>query len=158
MYKTFKENLLNGDIYVDLEGSSIAGGTIPPHILTTNQRPDLVIINEESLELTIVELTVPFETNLDDAHTRKTDKYSGLVQDIREKGYTVSFFAVEVGVRGLVSRDNKHRQKQILKKSGSLTRPPDLFQSLSKHAVLSSFTIFYARKQQSWGDVQHVDL
>ena len=99
MFKIFKENLPNRLIYADLEGHSIAGGTIPPHILTTSQRPDC----EESKDIVIVELTVPFETNLEEAHRRKVDKYSSLVQDIQERGYTVSLYAVEVGVRGLLS-------------------------------------------------------
>ena len=38
----------------------------------------------------MIELTVPFETNLEYAQRRKGDKYSSLVQDIQEKGYTVS--------------------------------------------------------------------
>ena len=158
MFKTFKENLTNGQIYTDLEGYSIAGGTIPPHILTTSQRPDLVIINEESKELTMVELTIPFETNLEAAHSRKVEKYNCLVHDIQEKGYTVSFYAVEVGVRGLVNRDNKQRIKQILKQSNSQIRPTEVFQTVSKCAILSSFTIFYARKEQSWGEVRHIDI
>ena len=158
MFKTFKENLTNGQMYTDLEGYSIAGGTIPPHILTTSQRPDLVIINEESKELTMVELTIPFETNLEAAHNRKVEKYNCLVHDIQEKGYTVSFYAVEVGVRGLVNRDNKQRIKQILKQSNSQIRPTEVFQTVSKCAILSSFTIFYARKEQSWGEVRHIDI
>ena len=160
MLKTFSENLQNGQVhvYADLEGHSIAGGTIPPHILTTSQRPDIVTVFDESKEIVIIELTVPFETNLEDAHRRKVDKYSSLVQDIQERGYTVSLYAVEVGVRGLLSRDNKHRFKQLLKKSASQTRPTDFFQTLSKLAILSSFTVFYARKEQSWGEVRYLEL
>ena len=124
MFKIFNENLPNSQIYADLEGHSIAGGTIPPHILTTSQRPDIVIVLEESKEIVIVELTVPFETNVEEAHRRKVDKYSSMVQDIQEMGYTVSLYAVEVGVRGLLSTDNKHRMKQLLKKKVRVSNPP----------------------------------
>ena len=101
----------------------------------------------------MVELTIPLETNLEAAHSRKVEKYNCLVHDIQEKGYTVSFYAVEVGVRGLVNRDNKQRIKQILKQSNSQIRPTEVFQTVSKFAILSSFTIFYARKEQSRGEV-----
>ena len=37
------------EIYADLEGAKISGGTIPPNIVTTAQRPDLVIIDRSKL-------------------------------------------------------------------------------------------------------------
>ena len=81
--KTFLENLFNGNIYTytDLKGHSIAGGTVPPHILTTSLRPDLLILWEGEKKITIVELTVPIETNLENAHQRKVEKYSSIVRD-----------------------------------------------------------------------------
>ena len=157
MHKIFLENLPNGNIYTDLEGHSIAGGTVPPHILTTSLRPDLVILREEEKEVIIVELTFPFETNLEDAHQRKTEKYSSIVRDIQERGYTVSFYAIEVGARGLVDRNNKRRLKQILKTTSSKIHPTEFFQTLSKLAILSSFSIFYARKERAWGEVRYLD-
>ena len=157
MHKTFLEDLPIGNIYTDLEGHSIAGGTVPPHILTTSLRPDLVILREEEKDIHIVELTVPFETNLDNAHQRKVEKYNAITRDIQEKGYTVTFYAIEVGARGLVDRNNKHRLKQILKTTSSKIRPTEFFQTLSKLAILSSFSIFYARKERAWGEVRHLD-
>ncbi|XP_071491331.1 uncharacterized protein [Diadema antillarum] len=156
MYKTFLENLSNGTIYTDLEGHSVTGGTIPPHILTTSLRPDLVILKEEQ-DITIVELTVPFEMNLKDAHQRKVEKYNSIVRDIQDKGYSVSFHAIEVGARGLIDRGNKSRLKRILRTTGSKIRPNEFFQTLSKLAILSSFSIFYARKERAWGEVRHLD-
>ena len=157
MHKTFFENMVNGNMYSDLEGHSVAGGTIPPHILTTNLRPDLVIVREEDKQISIIELTVPFETNVENAHQRKVEKYSSLVRDIQDNGYTVSFYAIEIGVRGLVDRNNKRHLKRILKTCNSNIRPNEFFQTLSKLAILSSFTIFYSRKERAWGEVRHLD-
>ena len=49
-------------IYCNLkEASKIAGTTIPPDILPTQQRPDLVLINPASKSIIIIELTIPYE-------------------------------------------------------------------------------------------------
>ena len=140
MFKIFKENLPNSQIYADM-----------PHILTTSQRPDIVIVLEESKDIVIVELTVPFETNLEESHRRKVDKYSSLVQDIQERGYTVSLYAVEVGVRGLRSRDNKHRMKQLLKKSASQIRLTDFFPDSLKTRYPLVPSRFFMREKNSHG-------
>ncbi len=49
--------------------------TIPTEILITAQKPDLVIYNMEVKEIVIMELSVPFERNIDDTHKRKVDRY-----------------------------------------------------------------------------------
>ena len=47
--------------YADLPKYSINGGTIPGDILTTLQRPDIVIINRPEKKITLFELTVSFD-------------------------------------------------------------------------------------------------
>ena len=34
--------------YADFKGAKVNGGTIPPHIMVTNSRPDLVIIDNNT--------------------------------------------------------------------------------------------------------------
>ena len=47
-------------LFSDLAGFQAPhGGTIPPHVLVTALRPDLVILNELSREIIIFELTCP---------------------------------------------------------------------------------------------------
>jgi len=68
------QNIISGiKIYADISGYTIGGGTIPPNILTTSQRPDLVIINNNTKRILIVELTIPFETNMSLIIGRWTD-------------------------------------------------------------------------------------
>ena len=74
----------NFNVYCDIGGQTIAGGTIPPHILVTNKSPDLVIVWEDPKQILLIELTVPFESNITDAHKRKIDRYKALVQDLNE--------------------------------------------------------------------------
>ena len=47
----------------------------PHHIILTDLRPDLVWWNEAHKSITLVELTVCFETNFEEAAQRKTAKY-----------------------------------------------------------------------------------
>ena len=93
--------------YCDLVGAKkVAGTTIPPDILPTQQRPDLVFVNESSKSIIIVELTVPFEQNIRKAHERKFNKYAGLISDLQEQSYDTKFFYVEVGSRGFITDSN----------------------------------------------------
>ena len=48
-------------IYTDIPGQTINAGTIPADIITTGQRPDIVLINREKKKIALLELTVSFE-------------------------------------------------------------------------------------------------
>ena len=59
-------------IYADLPGYlSSTDSTIPSHTLPSSQRPDLVLLFPNK-KIYIIGLTIPFESNLDNAHTKKT--------------------------------------------------------------------------------------
>ena len=73
-----------------------------PEVITkTNLRPDAVLISEASRTVVLVELTVPYETNMNESHEYKAAKYEGLVQEIRQAGYRPHLFPVEIGARGM---------------------------------------------------------
>ena len=75
-------------VYADLEGYKLAGGTIPPHLLTTSSRPDLVVSNAEKKELHVYELTCPFDAkeNIAAARKRKLKRYQSLPRDVKAFG------------------------------------------------------------------------
>jgi len=137
-------------VYSDLEGHNIAGGTIPPNILPTALKPDIVIVWPNSKRLSIIELTVPFETNLDSAKTRKTDKYSSLCSDIRASGYTVDFWTLEIGSRGYVNKTNLSTIKTLEKIFNYDVKAKCISVSLSKLALLGSYSIYNSRKEPVW--------
>ena len=105
----------NANIISDLPGRSLSGLTIQPEVLVTSSRPDLVIHYPEANVIKIIELTVPFETNIEKEHTYKTNKYATLIQDIEDKQISSELTCVEVGCRGYVSESNKIRITTILK-------------------------------------------
>ena len=97
----------------------------PPNVLTTSQRPDLVIVDEtrppqKNHRFLVMELTIPFEMNINDAHDRKSGKkwlsqlLSLPILDLPfSTGYKVELSCVEIGSRGLITNDNKTRIKTI---------------------------------------------
>ena len=87
-------------------GKKIAGTTIPPEILPSQQRRDLVLINEILKSIIIIELTVPFEQNIHKVYERKLNKYAGLTSDLQEQGYDTKLLCVEVGSRRLITDFN----------------------------------------------------
>ena len=51
----------------------------PPEIVETDLRPDMVLWSRKHNNVIIIELTVPWETRLLEAHERKLTKYEPLV-------------------------------------------------------------------------------
>ena len=76
---------------------------IPQEIICTNLRPDIVLYSRQGKCVILVELTVPWEDNLDEAHQRKAAKYAELVSNIEANGWRTYYFSVEVGTRGFPS-------------------------------------------------------
>ena len=87
------------EVYFDLEGMKTKGSTIPADIITTLSRPNLVIIDRAATptEVLLYELTVPYESaaNMQNAHTRKNNRYAPLVDDIKDRGFKCSHEAFE---------------------------------------------------------------
>ena len=54
----------NLEIYSDISGLDINGGTIPPDVLVTTSRPDLVLLNRSERKIYLMELTCSFEPNI----------------------------------------------------------------------------------------------
>ena len=70
---------------------------------TSMLRPDIVITNEVTRRVTIVDVTIPFENRyqtMEVARQAMIEKYKPLVDELREKGYTVDLDAIVVGSLG----------------------------------------------------------
>ena len=86
-------------LIADLPG---AGYSFPSSVALTDERPDIVMWDSSKVHL--VELTVPFETGLEDASQHKATKYTGLVASCRDNGYTTTLTTIQVGSRGFLHR------------------------------------------------------
>ena len=75
--------------------------TFPNHTVPTDLRPDIVVWDDSTKEVYLVELTVCFDTLFEEAIQRKESRYCDLVDSIRQEGYTAELITLEVGARGL---------------------------------------------------------
>ena len=73
---------------------------IPADVVTTTLRPDIVIMSVSRRTVILAELTVPWEDRIEEAHEMKASKYGELVDNIKQNGWQVHYFPVEVGSRG----------------------------------------------------------
>ena len=71
------------------------------HIIATDLQPDLLWWDEARKHLTMIKLTVCFETNFVDAATRKAAKHHHLLDQAQTKGYKAKLIALQVGSRGV---------------------------------------------------------
>ena len=142
----------NSEILADLPGLTLNGSTVPPDILCTGQRPDVVIVERESKRIALMELTCSFETNADAANARKTLSYRDMKSDLEGKGFKVFLLPFEIGSRGFINKRNKSALTHILKEFGFRLNTRQIFTDMAKIALLCSFTIFQAQAQPSWQD------
>ena len=72
----------------------------PVHMAFTQLRPDITISQAVLSKVILVELTCPFDENMESWHGTKTNKYLALKTIIESNGWCVEHFAVEFGARG----------------------------------------------------------
>ena len=144
-------NLTNITIHTDLGDQS---WTIPPDLLPTSDRPDLVVIDYCKKSISILELTVPFERNISKDHQYKCHKYAHLMIDLQGLGYSVKYFAIEIGCRASISEDNNKRlhafYKSIPRFKFSNRDFKNLKKSICKTVITASFVLFKSKHFKSW--------
>ena len=74
----------------------------PSIIKETRLRPDIVIHSASTQQLIMVELTVPYENRMEEAHIYKREKYTNLTKELENASYKVVVKPVEVGARGFI--------------------------------------------------------
>ncbi|GFN74244.1 reverse transcriptase [Plakobranchus ocellatus] len=74
----------------------------PDVIRKTALRPDIVIHSASTQQIIIVELTVPYESRMEEAHAFKKGKYLNLTKELKKDGYEAKVMLVEIGARGFV--------------------------------------------------------
>ena len=149
------------ELFSDLSGrGSGPNRTIPFDLVTTSQRPDMVLVNRALKQIVIFELTVPWDRNISNAHEFKMNKYAALVNDLQIAGFVVDLFCFEISVRGQVSKANKARLKCLIHRYTNAGRLgfKKLITNVSKAVLLSSFAIFCARDEAQWNQVNDLSV
>ena len=136
-------------VFCDIDGSQTPnGGTVPAELTVTNLKPDIVIINKANKTVNIVELTVPFEGNIKQRNTDKTNKYAHFITDI--KTHTTTVTAFEVGSRGYLTSENEVRLKLLYTYCKKDINKKKILSNISALAITGSYYIYTARKQPTW--------
>ena len=115
----------------------------PPSLAPSDLRPDLVAYSELTKTAIIIELTVCFETNFEEAKERKESKYRDLIAEVEGNDFIVDFLTVEVGSRGFVNYDSFTRLKDAVGASNKELQ--DLLFSISRAVIKESFIIWTGR-------------
>ena len=90
----------NWKVSADLPGCC---SDYPKIISNKGLQPDIVLFSNENSKVILVELTIPFESRLEQSHVYKTSKYEDLKKELEKEEYSVSVNAVEIGARGFVA-------------------------------------------------------
>ena len=80
----------------------------PPHITSTRQRPDAIMWSDKLKTVMWVELTSPWEENMERWFFEKHERYNKLAEQIRAGGWTPVPLCVEVGSLGYVNNKWRH--------------------------------------------------
>ena len=97
----------------------------------------------------MIELTVSWETNMNDAYDRKNKRYAKLCKDCRAEGWQVDCLPIEVGARGFVGK----RVPALLTKIGLNSKERGrVMKDIQEAAEKSSFWIWLKRNDTTWNE------
>lgn len=116
---------------------------IPEDVGVSSSRPDIFLFSRFIKRVVLVELTVPWETNIPKDHAIKLNKYYDLTNELTRNGYVVNLYAVEVGARGIPAKS----LYSLLKDLGlSRSAVSSILQRVSKAALAGSYQIWLGRE------------
>ena len=122
--------------------------TFPPHIASTDLRPDIVVWSDTTRSVALLELTVCHESNFVDAYQRKQIQYLDLEEEIRQAHFRVKTYPIQVGCRGFIDPKSFEGIKANTRSLGVRTWKRFL-QEVSQVAIKASYTIWTSRNYKS---------
>ena len=153
LLKHMKSQLtIETEVFADLQGWQINGGTIPADILVScgkGSKPDIVLLDRSRKKKVILELTCSIPQSTTSAHNKKQTNYTDLKIALEEKGYVVSLLPFEVCSNGHITNKNKQDMSKVLQLF-SVRLNTQIFTELAKISLLCSMSIFYAYQTTEW--------
>jgi len=95
--------------------------------------------------------------NIASAHNRKIERYSSLISDLNSGEFKCVLSCIEIGSRGLITKENNNRIREIFKFIGSKAKK-SVFNDISKTALLCSYAIWNARHEPSWEECPYLKI
>ena len=134
------------EVYAELEGWRVNGGTIPADILVSGgkgSKPDIVLVDRSTKKALLLELTCSLPQSTISAHKKKHTTYTQLSIALKEKGFTVGLLPFEVCSNGHITNKNKQDISKILFPF-NVRLKTKIFTELAQISLLCSMSIFYA--------------
>ena len=138
------EGACDWEMQVDLGGKLV----VPLEIVCTNLRPDIVLWSRSKRIVYFIELTVPWESSVEEAYERKKLRYAELGAEAEQRGWKVRIRPVEVGCRGFVARSAVSLLRELGGRGQSVRK---VVKELSDEAAQASQWIWIRRSNSSWG-------
>ena len=138
---------LQFDVCVKKDGQ-VKNSPFPPHIAASKCRPDGVIWSDKLKKVLWIELTSPWEENMNDWHFKKLRKYQKLERTAKRNGWNVTLLYIEVGARGYINNKwcSMSKTLGITNKESKALRHQS-----STIAQKCSFYIYLSRANKEWG-------
>ena len=120
----------------------------PPEILSTDQRPDIIIWSRKTKMVLLIELTVPADENIQAAQIRKKARYDELSREINSvSSWNTKIITIEVGARGFVGKS----MNSCLRKLGSTAHSSScICKRISLVVARCSHHIWANRDNKKW--------
>ncbi len=107
--------------------------------------PDMVLSSQQSWKVIILELTVPWEERLSEAHEWKLEMYQEVSDQCRWAGWETWVYAVEYGCRGFVAQS----MWQALRDLGMTGRQKKIIKGLEEAAERASLCMWLSLEQHA---------
>ena len=121
---------------------------VPTEVSETNLRPDMMLISQQTKQVSFIELTVPSEDRIELSGEIKKTKYEAIATDGRQKGWRVQIRAVEVGCRGFPASSMASFIKDIGYRGKDCKKA---LEEIGKAAEMASHSIWNWSQIKSWG-------
>jgi len=119
----------------------------PTHIVSTDLRPDIVWWDDRQKSLMLIELTISYETNFNDAAERKEVKYEELITGAQTSGYDAELITLEVGSREVINPAGFKHLRQTLNICSTNCKMSKLLLCTCKRAIEGSYSIWCSRNR-----------
>lgn len=120
---------------------------VTPEIVSTSQRPDLVLWSSTLHTVYFIELPVPWEDATEEANERKRFWYMEMAADAQQKGWKALVRPVEIGCRGFVATSTVRLLKELGIHGQALHQT---IKETSTTAERCSQWLWIRRKDPSW--------
>ena len=128
-------------VYADIENYAN-----PSTVTGEEYRPDILVTDKN--KITMIELTVGFETNIETNTKKKADKYEPLIQQLKATGNTIEYVNLSMGAIGTYGHSCSNLKKTLLNLGVSSLETDYVTRKLVNVCIRCTYYIFCMRNKE----------